>query len=971
MVLALALGLPAVVHGGQAAGDEAPEVSARPASAPRSPRVDLTELRRAELAGGLEALWDERPVLALRVLLLRIGREVPATVTAARRTERLEERAEALAWLREQLDSEPEVRAALEAELAVRLDDTTHPALWAATVRSLGRLGEAEHAPHLAAVLEGEDPQRAHAASEALHDLFLRWFESEEQFLAFWPEAQGSCGDSVFMETARQKEREARLALIQLLRYEPARAADLVRSRDPRLRAAAATALGRTEDTTAVEALFQLLEGEPSGETFQAGFEALQGRLSGAGPEAPEVRRLRALLVRRLRAGEVELQAPLADGLRRIAWSDEGLGEDGLFVGIDALVVQLRRLLERDRLTDRDTLAASFGALLGLASRADGLGLEVGPRLVGLEPALLDRVEDPGEAPAVRGAAVQLLPLLRDGATVERLARALEASELPPALGYRLLGAIATLAAGLPPGDPSAQLALDTLLAQLEASDEVLRRRALAELRSPELASVVALAEPAAFVDALAVETEPELQAQLLGLTSSHGGAAEAERLIALPRFDAIATAGPGAQGRLAQTLERLAGEDAALLVRVLERLLAVDDAGTRVLRLRGAIGAVAGLSPAALGALEASEHRAIVRWATEVRAASGSVPGDRAFLERLVDLHLPGCGTTELAGEAARLQHVRALLLSDLTALDGTATEAVAVVGAFAEAERLATAAADAQLRSLVRRDRARFRAARGEPGPALDDYRALFATELAPGAAGPSVLELADLRRGGELLVEAATTAGTEPGAAERLTEALQVSLALAADPDWPLEPVGVRRKDLRDLAARAAGCSDRPLVEQTAQLLAAVPALPEPAAEGDAPEPPVAPEGAVWGDLLGEPEAHAELIGLREGLAARVAALIALEQEAAEEESAGAGPGTAEEAGQPGEPEPAEGIPPPDEEQPEPGPRGDPEQQRTGSATPDGNSPPVRLAPGPVGTHDLPLDRGVEQSGSSSGS
>ena len=113
----------------------------------------------------------------------------------------------------------------------------------------------------------------------------------------------------------------------------------------------------------------------------------------------------------------------------------------------------------------------------------------------------------------------------------------------------------------------------------------------------------------------------------------------------------------------------------------------------------------------------------------------------------------------------------------------------------------------------------------------------------------------------------------------------------------------------------------------------------------------------------DAAGRQHAYEEVVEVLEGAA--------LEQEATEEESAGAEPGATEEAGQPGEPEPAEGIPPPDEEQPEPGPRGDPEQQRTGSATPDGNSPPVRLAPGPVGTHDLPLDRGVEQSGSSSGS
>ncbi len=930
---------------GPAPADGAPRpdgASTRPASAPRAARVDLSELRRAELEADVDALWNEAPRLTLRVLLLRAGREVPATVTAARRTDRLQERERSLAWLRERLDSDPAAAAAWAEEVEARLEDSAHAPLWIATVRTLGRLGDASRAPRIAAALDGADPQLAHAARLALHDLFLRWFVTAEEFRAFWPEAQGTCGDSVFMETARAKEREAREALVQLLRYEPRRARELVRGPDPRLRAAAAAALGRAEGAeaeAAVEALFALLETEPSGEAFQAGLEALLARLSGATPDAPEVRRLRSLLVSRLRAAELELQAPLADGLRRIAWSEQGLGEDGLFVGIDALAGQLRRLLERDRLTDRDTLNASLGALLGLSRRAGEAGLELAPRLAGLEPALLDRVEDAGEDPAVRSAAVQLLPLLANGATIERLARSLAAPGLPASLGYSLLGALATLAAGLPPDDPATRRALETLLDQLDAPDEVLRQRSLAELRSPRLASLVALADPGAFVDALAVETQPDLQAQLLGLVSSHGGAPEAERLVGLERFDAVARSGPGAPGRLAQTLARLAGEDAALLVRCFQRLLDVDDAGTRVLRLREALGAVARLSPESLAALDDAAHRAVVAWATELRAASGSVPGGRDFLERLVEVHLPGCGGAAVVGEAARLEHVRALLLSDLSGLEGAAVEASAVTTAFAEAERLAGEAGDGRLRALVLRDRARFHVARGETGAALEDYRALFAAQLPPGAGGPGVLELADLRGGGALLVEAATAEGAEPTvAAARLAEALQVSLALVRDASWGLEPAAVRLKDLRDLTARAAGCGELVVVEEAAQLLTGLPEL----LPGDGAEPtppPAAPEGAVWAGLLGEPVTHAELLALRDALAARAAALRPAPEEPAATEPSEPGPERA-----------------PEEEAPE-APELDPEEGREGGGPAESGDEEAPPAPRESGPQDGP--------------
>ena len=55
--------------------------------------LDLAGLRQAELSGRADELWASEPRLTLRAMLLRAGRELPATASAARRVERLAERA--------------------------------------------------------------------------------------------------------------------------------------------------------------------------------------------------------------------------------------------------------------------------------------------------------------------------------------------------------------------------------------------------------------------------------------------------------------------------------------------------------------------------------------------------------------------------------------------------------------------------------------------------------------------------------------------------------------------------------------------------------------------------------------------------------------------------------------------------------------------------------------------------------------
>lgn len=861
--------------------------------------MDLASLREAELSSRADELWEVEPQLTLRAMILRAGREVPATVTAARRGERLEQRDETLAWLRDRIDRDPEARVLWDNEVRERLADTGQTTLWRATVRTLGRLGETTLAAQLALQLDG-DVQRAEAARLALFDLFLRWFDTTESFNEFWPEAQGTCGDSVFMQTAREKEREARESLVQLLKYEPQRAPDLLVSPDPRLRAAAAESLGRAQNgdaTEALAALFAHLETEPNGEAFQAAVAALLKTQSASESNAPEVQRLRSILTARIREGAEDLQAPLADALRRLPWGTEPRSEDGLYVGVDALVNQVRRLIAPERLTDRDALVTCLAALQSLARRADEAGHAVDDRLAVIAPSLLERMEDPAEAVGVRIAAAQFLPLVGDTQALARAAAVLDADDTPAQLAYSLLGSIGPLAAELPPDDPAARLVLETLLARLTGDDANLRQRALAQLRSEELAPLVAQATPEAFVTALARESSADLQTQLLELIARCGGFAEARRLVQLENFDAIAMAGPATLSQLGDTLATLVGEDAALFVEAFERLLAVDDDGTRVLRLRDALGELASLPESSLAGLDAKAHHGIVRWATELRAASGSIPGGRELLTRLVTTHLPACGVGATPVEAAGLAHVRALLFADLYALDGGALVAADVVAAFAAAEQQAQATADDSLRGLVLRglvlrDRARFQSARGDDVAALADYRALFELELelelAAVAQGTdeSVLALGDLRRGSELLFRSAEEEGLAPAEAQRrVHEALRASLALVNDEVWRLEPDAVRLQDLRDVAARGLSAAEVPRVERAFAIFLGLPELPAEPEEGEEPTPtdfgPV-PDQARWDGLLGERSVHAELLELRGQLRARIRRLSAPPQE-----------------------------------------------------------------------------------------
>lgn len=881
---------------------------------------DLAHLREAELSERTDELWRIDPRLALRATVLRVGREIPPNLTSARRAEREAARAEALGWLTLRLEDGDSALELWTAEVDELLADRDQVQLWCATARCLGRLGAYERAPALAAELDADSAPRAQAARLALFDLFLRWFEDRAAFEAFWVEAAPSCQESAFMETARAMEREAREHLVRLLTYEPQRAEALLEHPDPRLRAAAAAALGRArngESAAALEKLLAHLEQEPHGLAFQATIDALLQGLAGAPVESPELVRLREVLARRLREDRsADLQAPIADALRRLKWAPTSTGDASLSAGLRLLVSQARQLSGSDSLTDRDVLVTVLDSLQALARRGESEGLDVRVELERVAPLVFDLVQDRREAEVVRIAAAQLLPRLGDAEGLRRAAEVLDAEGTSAALRYHLMAAVGELAKGLDPQSPAAQLVLDTLLARLGSEDANLRRRALEVLRAEELQPLVGGADPSVFLNHLGLEAVPELQAQLLELVAQFGGPAQVDGLLELPNFDAIVESGPAGVARLAQTLEDLSDGDGSVLVRGAERLLAAGEEGTRVLRLREALELCAVIADGSLTGLTAAEHHAIVGWATELREAAGTLPGGAGFLDRLLLQHLPGCAGG--AAPEAQLEHVRALFLSDRIALDPEAGEAGAVLAHFDRALELATGAGDDLRRALVLRDRARFGFEVGRSVAALADYRTLFASQLpaVPVAASDSaavrrgVLDLGDLRRGGGLLA-AASEAG-DPEARDLAREALRVSLVLVQDPIWKLEPGPVRAQDLADLADRALGAGDAGALEQVSSIFADLPdlpPLPEPTEEDPRPEaqaPPPGPEGALWGGLLEDRERHQALLGLRDRLR---------EARAAAEAEQGEG----DPAGEADDPPPAELAP--EEESPAP--------------------------------------------------
>jgi hypothetical protein len=859
-----------------------------PASVPEASSLrtiwrDLGRRRADQLLARADELWQLEPELTLQAMILRGGREIPPTLSATRREERVADRETALGWIRTRPDGLPEASEGwYDIARGLLAEDSPAP-LACAAARAAGLLRAYGLADELSLGLRSGVPEVRQASRQACFALYLRWFEDAQAFEGFCTSGSEFCNEELY-EVALELEGKARDLGIKLLRYEPQRAVAGLADPDPRLRAAAATTLGRVGNGGAQEAIDHLLGHlgpEIDGGAYLATIEALLQTQAAAAPDAPNLRRLRSALRHTIEGDTSGLQAPVALALARLPWAEVAEGEDSILVGVALLVGQLDRLMLPERWTDGDVLISSLKALHNLCGRARSAGLFLDGHRDSLRATITRLIEDEEELEGVRVAATQLLPTVGTTEDISRAVAVLDAPGSSAEFRYTLLGVLGDMSRDLTAEDPGARLVLDTMLERLSGDDSNLRRRALSYLTDERFRGLTSTADPAAFVASLGRETAPDLRAQLLDLIALHGRKQEVDTLIAVPTFDAIANGGPAGISKLVHAMRRLSGGDAQLSLRGASRLLRVDNDGTRVLRLREVLGLVGGMDPEAAASLPPNLHELIVRWATELRRAAGSLPGGNALLKQLVEVHVP-LSADAPESNATELAHVKALFLSDWIALDPAVGQAAEVLAHFGEALALSEENGDLGRRASILRNRARFHLVRGDQEGALADYRALLAAEATMAATtAVSVLEPGDLRKAGELIFARALNDAAVPLS----TEALGVSLLLVGRPTWMREPAAVRVQDLVDLATRAARANELSTLDRALPLFASIPDLPAPPAEGEAPVPlPAAPEGVSWAGLLGTHEEHARLVEHRDRLRTQRAALVAAAEAAA---------------------------------------------------------------------------------------
>jgi outer membrane biosynthesis protein TonB len=902
----------------------------------------VRELRNSELRGRLDELWELDPRTTMDAAVLCAGRDVPTFLTAARRSEREAMRDEAREWLAVRSTSDGEARAVWDERLAQELaDPAARPLLWRAAARVAGASRRYALADAVAAGLGAERPEVRASARAALHDLFLRWFATREEFDAHWSLAARRAPEAAYRaQLVALAERVHRLS-VEALAADVERAVAGLGDLDPRVRAAAGPALARrvvaepTRAEGAIEAMLDQLQREEAPIAFQSLLEALVEMHATLPADSPDLRRLRTVLFGVINAGHPGFQVPVSQALGRLPWEvTSAAGTDSLLRAVEWCVQQLEDPVLSDSLVDGDSLAGALRSLLELCERAEAAGLDHEDGTRGVGEIALSLLEDSGEHRGVRVAAARLLSRLAGLGDVERLTAVLEEAEASD-LRYTLVGTLGELAAGLDPVGEEGRRVLDTLIGVLRDPDPDLRGRALSHLAAEELAALVAQADPAAFAERLVVEPVGALQAQLLSLLGRQERSDLVSGILAAEGFGALVRWEDGGVTELVSTLRSMAGDHAAPVFAIGARLVALEDPATRVRRVREAVGLVAGLSHDRAIELAADEHAAVLDWALELRAAGSALAevggGGGTFPRRLVDVHAPLSVAPGGRGGAS-LSYVSALLLADLVS-DGAEQAEVARVGELFEAALAQAREGSAGVRpELVLRDRARFLHARGDGAGALAAWREVLEAEFRavaadPRGAPPSVLELSDLRDAAERM--AAVEVSDEAALRAAAGEAFGVSLTLVERPAWRNETVVIRGRDLLDLGRRAVANGDP---ARQAHALGLLEGLPLPPAEGEpAPTPAADAGGALWAGLLGDRERHLALLTLAGRLSDLLGERPAPEPEPEPEPAPEPELEPAPEPVPEPDPEPAPAPVPEPEPEPEPGPTPDPAPPR----------------------------------------
>ena len=439
-------------------------------------------------------------------------------------------------------------------------------------------------------------------------------------------------------------------------------------------------------------------------------------------------------------------------------------------------------------------------------------GLSAELRASSARTSLFSVLGDSQQDEAVRAAAAAALgPLARvsDGA---QLAAVLDDGSVGAQVKHALLGALGTILPELEPGAADAEALLAAVAAQTGASDFDLRRRALALCAEPRLEPLVRGLDPSFLIERLEHEEGREATLEILRLIQRFGRADMLVPLLALERFDRLG-GDPQTLPVLAAVLQRLAGRSGSAAMAAASRLAAVRGEETGLSRLHHALALVDALDEAEAFALPAEQHRAIDTWAWQV-VRSGVALRDLtasglAFEQRLLEVHLPrgeerGTESGEGLG-AFEHAHLCALLRADLFlgAEGGVRRGSKPQVEAAFESAHVH--ASTPELRMLVLRDRARFRAAANECVKAMSDYQRLFEA----GPLADPLLGIPDLRSAVELLDRLGEAGGK--GRSTTAGQACGLLQRIITRPSWRAEPAAVRMQDLRDWVRTALESAD----------------------------------------------------------------------------------------------------------------------------------------------------------------
>jgi hypothetical protein len=763
----------------------------------------------------------------------RAGRLIPPGLSAARVAELEAERSAAAAGLANGLTRSEEAR--LVAWLA---DAETSDELWCAAAQACAALERYDLAPFLCAALEpSSSARRTVAARAALHVLYGRWFQRPSELAPYLDSVQAGTGTRLLLHSNRREEARSRERLLAELAHRPTSAAAWLADPDPEVRSGAARTLAQVftqagEDRSGtLEVLIAHLESEHEPHAFHEGLQACIAPLERAGVDQPASARLRAHLVEIARSAADPRTLSAAQALARIPWRANGPRDLGhVLSGVEALGAMLRGLAAADRsrgVNDPDTLVGVLAALRELCEQADSAGLSAELRAGSTRTTLFGVIADSLQDEAARAAAAAALgPLARvsDGA---ELAALLEDPTVGAQVKHALLGALGAILPELEPGAPGADALLAAVAAQTGASDSDLRRRALALCAEPRLERLVRRLDPTFLAERLEHEEGREAVLELLRLIQRFGRADMLDALLALERFERLCS-DPATLEVLAGVLRRLAGTSGSAVMEAAERLAAVRAEQTGLARLRHALALVDALSETTAFELEPRQHRAIAAWVWRCLRAGVAprdlAPSGLAFEQRLLSVHLPrgesrggesgdGLGVFENA-------HLTALLRADsfLGAADGARRGTKPQVETAFESAH--AHASTSELRLLVLRDRARFRAAANECVKAMSDYRRLFAA----GVLADPLLGIPDLRSAVELL-ERLGEAGSQ-GRSATAGEACGLLSRIIARGAWRAEPAAVRMQDLRDWVRTALDSADAPSLRRVDAALADLP-------------------------------------------------------------------------------------------------------------------------------------------------